>query len=83
MKIVAKAFVDMVKGMRAAKFDDPDEEQWIEQVVVWCLSESSDEERVLLCQAATELAADARAQGCEDAVSFYEQFISRVKSQYH
>jgi hypothetical protein len=80
MKIIAKAFIDLVKGLEAAKFDDPDDDQWVEQVVVWCLSESSEDERALLLNAAAEMANEARAQKAAESVAFYERFISRVKS---
>ena len=81
MKTIAKAFVELAKCATLAAYEDPDDEQMAEQVVVWCLCESSREEKGLLCEAAAEEMAEARSQHCSDAADFYEKFITRVKSE--
>ena len=82
MKTIARGFVELAKCLELAKFDDPDDEQLAEQVVVWCLAESSEAERASLCEAASELAADARAQQASEVVQFCERFTANVKGQY-
>lgn len=84
MKIIAKAFIELVGYLEIAKFDDPDEAQGAEEVVSWCLAESSAEERALLCQVASERAAELRAEGSpQTVIDFYEGFVTRVREQYH
>ena len=79
MKVLAKAFIEFVDFMEIAKFDDPDEAQAAEQVISWCFVESSDEEKAMLCQVASENIAELRAKdGPQSSIEFYERIIASV-----
>ena len=81
MKTVFRAFIDLAAHLEFAKFEDPDEGQGAKEVVSWCLSEASDEERALLGQVLSERVAELRANGAPPAVlDFYEKLVSRLNN---
>jgi hypothetical protein len=79
MKSLALAFIDLVAHMEIANFDDPDEEQGAREVVSRFLSEASQEERAIVCQATSHRIAELRTDGAPAAaIEFYETFAAKV-----
>ena len=79
MNTIAEAFIRLAGYLEIARFNDPDEAQGAEEVVSWCLSQSSDEERALLRETASRKAAQLRAEGASQvAIDFYERFATRI-----
>lgn len=81
MKTIAQAFIELAAHLEMAKFDDPDEAQGAEEIVSFCLSHASDEERSELRQVASERLAALRAEGSPaGTMEFYERFVSRINA---
>ena len=71
MNTIAEGFIRLASHLEVVRFDDPDEAQGAEEVVLWCLSQASDDERDLLREAACRQVAQLRAEGAPRAALIF------------
>jgi hypothetical protein len=63
-------------------FDDSDEAQGRNELLAWCVLESSPQERQALIRTASEKAVQSREEGApQGVIDWYEGFVVRVQDQ--